>query len=115
AAPRAVRLSWNGHSVHDVVDDHLNRYAMRRRVRSEPDAMAEHVSCELLHVFWKDFVAPMAQQAPHFGEPRPADRGARRRAKVDASLDELRRRMVDPIGFGVVRARRAHEPPDVLG
>jgi hypothetical protein len=54
------------------------------------------------------------EQRPDFDEAPPADRRARRGAEVDAFLDHFGRRPVQPFCFGVVRPRRADEPPDVL-
>src|SRR5687768_15185704 len=83
-------------------------------VRTEPDAMAEDVLRQLLHVLRIDFRALVHEERPHFHEPPPADRRARRRPEVHVVLDHLRRRPMVPICFVVVWARRADKTPDVL-
>ena len=90
------------------------RQAVRGGMRPEPDAVAEHERREILDVFRIHLGAPALQQRPHLGQPAPADDRARRRAQVDAALDQLRRRMLAPVGVGVVRTRRRHQPLDVL-
>ncbi len=81
----------------------------------EPDAVTQHVLRQVLHVLWIHLRSAAEQQRPHLHEPSPADRGARGRAQVDAPFDELGRRAIVPRRFGVVRTRRPHEAPDVLG
>ena len=79
----------------------------------EPDAVAEHVGRQVLDVFGIDLVAAAHEQRPHLGQPAPHDDGARRGAEIDAALDQLRRRVAQPVGVGVVRPRRGDELLDV--
>ena len=83
-------------------------------VRPEPDAVAEDVRREILDVFGIDLGAMPLEERPHLGEPAPADDRARRRAQIDAALDQLRRRMREPVGIRVVGPRRGDEALDVL-
>src|SRR6185436_1536987 len=101
ASAATSAMLWNGHLVHDIVDHHLGRDAVAGGVRAEPDAVAEDVPREILHVFRIDLAAFALEQRPHFHEAPPADRRAWRRAEVHALLDELGRRAMRPLGFGV--------------
>ena len=99
--------------VDDVLDHALGRQAVAGRVRPEPDAMAEDVRRELLDVLRVHLGPAPHEQRPHLREAAPADDGARRRAEIDAALDELGRRVDQPVGVGVVRPRRGHQPLNV--
>ena len=86
---------------------------VRGRMRPQPDAMAEHERRQFLDVFRIDLGTPVLQQRPHLREPAPADDGPRRGAQVDAALDQIRGRVVPPVGVFVVGPRRRHQPLDV--
>ena len=106
--------SWDRHLL-DHVADHLLRRSVRGcRVRPEPDAVAEDERRELLNVFGIHLGPAALQERPHLGEPAPADDRARRRAKIDATLDQLRRRMLTPLGVRIVRTRRGDQALDVF-
>src|SRR6478735_6448400 len=74
-------------SVDDVLDHRIGGQAVTGGVRSQPQAMAEHVLREVLNVFRIDLVALPDDQRPHLGETAPHDDRARRRAKIDAGFD----------------------------
>src|SRR2546430_5989722 len=67
------RRSWYRDPVDDVGDDAVGGEPVARRVRAEPDAVAEHVLREVLDVLRVDLRPPPDQQRPHFGETAPAD------------------------------------------
>ena len=81
-------------------------------VRAEPDAVAEDVGREVLDVFRVDLGPVAHEQRPDLGEPAPADDRARRGAEIDAVLDQLGRRVDEPVGVRVVRAA---SPPPAAG
>src|SRR5262245_65299214 len=83
-------------------------------MRTEPDAVAEHERREVLDFFRKLLGPAALQERPHLGEPAPTDDRAWRRAKVDAALDQIRRRMLTPFGVGIEGTGRGNEPLDVL-
>ena len=58
---------------------------------------------------------PPLQQRPHLGQPAPADDRARRGAQIDAALDQLRRRVLPPVGVRDLRPRRARPAAECSG
>ena len=56
--------SWHRHPIDEVVDDILDGDAVTGGVRSEPDAMAEHVARQRLHVLGIDLGAAVHAAAP---------------------------------------------------
>src|SRR6266540_6358646 len=96
-----------------VVDDDVRGEAVAGRVRAEPDAVAQDVRREILNVLRVHLRSLPDQQRPDFREPSPADDRARGRTEVDAVLDQLRRRVSVPVGFGVVRTRGGDQALDV--
>ena len=86
--------SWDRDLVDHVADHCFRRQSMSGRMRTQPDAMAEHERRQVLDVFRKHFRAAPLQQRPHLGEAAPADDRARRGAEIDAALDQIRWRML---------------------
>src|SRR5262245_1519771 len=81
AAPRSPIMrdlrSRHRHRIDDVVDDHVYGDAVARRVRTEPDAVRQHVTRQLLDVLGINVGAAVHEQCPHLDQPAPADRRAR--------------------------------------
>ena len=67
--------------------------AVAGRVRAEPDAVAEDVAAPDPGCPPDSTSVALAhEQRPDLGQAAPADDRARRRAEIDAALDQLRRR-----------------------
>src|SRR5678810_567991 len=87
AAPRSPITrdlrSRHRHRIDDVVDDHVYGDAVTCGVRTEPDAMRQHVAREFLNVLGIHLGAAVQQQRPDLDQASPANRRARRRSEIN--------------------------------
>ena len=104
-----------GNPVDDVRDDRIGRQAVARRMRAEPDAMAEHVRRQFLDVLR---LAPPSRSCMSSAQTL-ASRPQQMIARGDAPRSTPRstsvgRRMRQPVGVRVVGPGGRDETLDVL-